>query len=192
MKGVLSGCALQELVEVPIWVERTHPGHACTVYHNDVEALHEKGMNPDKLGAVEIANAEAFLDAAESQPGRLLHEMARAYLDRRWGGRHEGLEKAYALAFSNKRYEDVLHMSGQRRRHVALESEAAYFAEASEAYFGRNDHAPFDRSALASHDPGIHALLPDLWAEAPIEARLLGVKNIWNAAKHNAFTDLVA
>jgi hypothetical protein len=38
-----------------------------------------------------------------------------------------------------------------------------YFAEGSEAFFGRNDFQPFTREELERHDPELARLLQRLW-----------------------------
>jgi dipeptidyl-peptidase-4 len=38
-----------------------------------------------------------------------------------------------------------------------------YFAELTEAYFGRNDFYPFDRADLERHDPAGYKALDDIW-----------------------------
>jgi hypothetical protein len=38
-----------------------------------------------------------------------------------------------------------------------------YFAEASEAFFGKNDFHPFVRSELKQNDPEMFVLLKKLW-----------------------------
>jgi hypothetical protein len=38
-----------------------------------------------------------------------------------------------------------------------------YFAESSEAFFGKNDFYPFVRSELKQHDPEMFELLKTLW-----------------------------
>jgi dipeptidyl-peptidase-4 len=38
-----------------------------------------------------------------------------------------------------------------------------YFAEATEAYFGKNDFFPFNREELKAHDPLMHDLVGKLW-----------------------------
>ena len=52
----------------------------------------------------------------------------------------------------------------ERRRAYALTSDREYFAEISEAYFGRNDFAPFDREALIGVDPRGAALVASVWS----------------------------
>lgn len=192
MVEVLPERAIQELREVPIWIERAHPMHECMCYHPDAAWLRENAMNPDKAGAVEIANAQAFLDWSEAQPWMVLHEMAHAYHFRRLGAEHPDVRRAYELAVAGKRYQSVAHVSGEDHRHYALTDELEYFAEATEAYFGKNDFYPFHREELATHDPEILRLMPELWEETPLEARLKEFKKIWNEKPHSAFTDMVA
>ena len=38
-----------------------------------------------------------------------------------------------------------------------------YFAESTEAFFGKNDFFPFDKEELRAHDPKMHDLLIELW-----------------------------
>jgi hypothetical protein len=45
-----------------------------------------------------------------------------------------------------------------------------YFAESTEAFFGRNDFFPFTRDELKKHDPGMFDLLGQLWGEADAHA----------------------
>ena len=38
-----------------------------------------------------------------------------------------------------------------------------YFAESTEAFFGKNDFFPFNKKELKDHDPKMHDLLIELW-----------------------------
>ena len=67
--------ALARLRKIPIWVERAHPRHPCMCYHVSADWLREHGMNPQKAGAVEIANAKNFLSWTHEQPWMVLHEL---------------------------------------------------------------------------------------------------------------------
>jgi len=53
----------------------------------------------------------------------------------------------------------VLFVAGGKRKHYALTNEREFFAEMTEAYFGMNDFAPFNRGELLAQEPEIHALL---------------------------------
>jgi Mlc titration factor MtfA (ptsG expression regulator) len=52
-------------------------------------------------------------------------------------------------------------------RAYAMTDHKEYFAEATEAFFGRNDFFPFTADELQKHDPGIFALLQKVWAGPP-------------------------
>jgi len=47
-----------------------------------------------------------------------------------------------------------------------LDNEREYFAECTEAFFGRNDFFPFTRDELEKHDPEMFKLLRKLWQVA--------------------------
>src|SRR5690349_21277093 len=57
IKRVVPAKALSTLQKVPLWIEWNEPHHPCMVFHPDVTWLREHGMNPEKAGCVEIANA---------------------------------------------------------------------------------------------------------------------------------------
>ena len=60
-------------------------------------------------------------------------------------------------------YENVLLYTGKEVRHYAATDHKEYFAEATEAFFYRNDFYPFVRAELARHDPELHKLLLKIW-----------------------------
>lgn len=155
--------ALAKLWQVPIWVELAHPKHKCMCYHPSPVWLREHGMNPEKAGSVEIANATTFLKWTHEQPWMVLHELAHAYHHKVVGHGHKELEECFQRAVASKTYESVLHIQGARKRHYALNNEKEYFAEGSEAFFGTNDFYPFVRAELKEHDPALFGLLKKLW-----------------------------
>ena len=60
----------------------------------------------------------------------------------------------------------MLFRSGRPRtveRAYALTNAQEFFAETTEAFFGRNDFFPFTRDELRRHDPETFALLAKLW-----------------------------
>jgi hypothetical protein len=120
-------------------------------------------MNPDKAGAVEIANCKNFLSWTREQPWMVLHELAHGYHDRTLGDDNADVKAAYQAAVDAKTYESVLHVNGRKQRHYALTNDKEYFAEASEAYFGTNDFFPFVRAELKQHDPRGFAMIEKAW-----------------------------
>jgi hypothetical protein len=159
--------AVGKLRQIPVWVEEKHPKHPCMCYHVSAEWLRSNGMNPDKAGAVEIANAVNFLEWTKQQPWMVLHEMAHGYHHRFLHEGHDNKEvlRAYRSAMERKLYDSVLDSAGGKRKHYAANNQMEYFAEATEAYFGANDFYPFVRAELKVHDPAGFALIGKLWNE---------------------------
>jgi hypothetical protein len=155
--------ALVRLRAIPIWVELAEPHHPCMCYHVSRDWLREHGMNPDKAGAVEIANARTFLKWTHEQPSMVLHELAHGYHDQVLGFDNAEVRACYDHARAAKLYESVLHFDGKKVRAYALTNEREYFAEASEAYFGTNDFYPFVRAELKEYDSTAYALLEKVW-----------------------------
>jgi len=166
---VVPADALNKLREVPIWVELAHPRHPCMCYHISPDWLREHDMNPEKAGAVELANCKNFLSWTIDQPWMVLHELAHAYHHRVVGHNNAELKDCLRSAAESKSYESVLHIRGDRRRHYALNNDQEYFAEATEAYFGTNDFYPFVRAELKQHDPEMFNLVEKLWNKPPKE-----------------------
>ena len=148
-----------------IWVELDEGHHPCMAYHPDAGWLREHGMNPDKAGCVEIANARAFLAWTLEQPSMVLHELAHGYHDRFLPGGYGNAElrAAYEDAKQAKLYDAVLRRGGKTERAYAMNNPMEYFAETSEAFFGTNDFYPFVAAELKDHDPEMLKLLERLW-----------------------------
>lgn len=77
---------------------------------------------------------------------------------------HGILSAAYKKADAGTLYESVDHVVGGKQRAYALENRREYFAELSEAYFGKNDIYPFTRSDLKCYDPEGYRVVEMLWA----------------------------
>ena len=158
--------ALDKLHKIPIWVEYNNPGHACACYHPDRQWLIGHNFNPEKTGAVEIANARTFLRWVHVQPWMVLHELAHGYQHRFLGGYgNPEIAAAYQRAVKSKSYERVLHYDSKKMRAYALVNPQEYFAELSEAWFGANDFYPFVRAEVIEHDPEAAKLLKKLWGK---------------------------
>jgi hypothetical protein len=155
--------ALAKLRKIPIWVELYHPRHPCMCYHPSAEWLRQHGMNPQKAGGVEIANARNFLTWTLTQPWMVLHELAHGYHHQVLGLDNAEVRACYDRAVASKVYDSVLHIRGRKQRHYALTNDKEYFAEATEAYFGTNDFYPFVSAELRQVDPGGYALMEKAW-----------------------------
>lgn len=158
------GRALMALQRVPIWLGVDDYAQPNACYHPSADWLRTHGWNPDKAKAVEIGNAAIFLAWSEDQPMMILHELAHAYHDQVLGFDAPRILDIYGRAKASGRYESVPRSGGGSARAYALNNAQEFFAEASEAYFGRNDFHPFTRADLQAHDPEMFRLLTEIWS----------------------------
>jgi hypothetical protein len=95
----------------------------------------------------------------------VLHELAHGFHDRFVEGGYSNAAIAEALKTSKAagRYGEVDHVAGRKRAHYAATNPMEFFAEGTEAYFGKNDFYPFDRAELREYDPGSARLLEEVW-----------------------------
>jgi dipeptidyl-peptidase-4 len=163
IRDTVPEAALTALERVPIWIGVDDYAAPNACYHPSADWLRTHGWNPDKAGAVEIGNAAIFLDWSRTQPMMVLHELAHAFHHQVLTHQHAGIRSAYEQAKKSGSYEEVSHVSGGRQRAYAMNNEQEFFAEISEAYFGRNDFYPFTRADLAQHDPALLQLIAGIW-----------------------------
>lgn len=164
IRRVVPDRPLAKLQQVPIWIEWEVRPHGAAEVHVSAGWLRENGYNPDKLYAVEINNCRNFVEwSRRTQPWMVLHELAHAYHHRVLGSRHRGLRTAFAEADEQQLYERVQHVDGRHERAYALTNVDEYFAELTEAYFGRNDFFPFTAAELQTHDPVGFLTLEGIW-----------------------------
>lgn len=162
--GVLPKKPLARLKKVKIWIEWEKKKNGAAEFHPFAGWLKANGYNPDKVGCVEINNARNFVRwSRDAQPWMVLHELAHAYHFLVLGEKHPGIESAYKQAVERKLYESVDFVRGGKRKAYALTNSKEYFAELSEAYFGRNDFYPFTRADLEKHDPAGFRVLREAW-----------------------------
>lgn len=156
--------ALEHLRSVPIWIELDNPFSNTCQYHPSRGWLEGNGYLPEKARCVELSNARSFLRVTQrNQPYVLLHELAHAYHHQHLGFEHAGVIHCYEQAKDEGLYEEVMFLHGRTVRHYALTDHKEYFAEATEALFGRNDFYPFVEGELKEYDPLAYALLVELW-----------------------------
>jgi len=117
---------------------------------------------------VHITRAKTLLSRQQmlKHPAVILHELAHAYHDQCLTFEESRIKDAFEKAKKAGIYEKALLYTGETVRHYALSNHKEYFAEGTEAFFYRNDFYPFVRAELKEHDPALHALLSDIWAEA--------------------------
>jgi hypothetical protein len=157
--------ALAKLRRITFWIELKEPHTPCMCYHPDAAWLRDNGMNPEKAGCVEIANARNFLTWSLDQPWMVLHELSHGYHDQFLPGGFQNKEilAAYQHAMDAKLYDSVLRCGGRVERAYAATNPMEYFAESCEAFFGTNDFYPFVNAELRKHDPQAYAALKKSW-----------------------------
>ena len=161
--AILPARAMSQLAGLAFWVEQDNPETPGMTYHPSAAWLQEHGYNTDKAGGIEIGNLRHFLDWRADQPMMVLHEVSHAYHDQVLGFDHVTVRWAYDNAVSSHRYESVPYVRGGSKRAYALTNEKEYFAEMSEAYWGRNDFYPFNRTELEKFDPAGFQMVEKLW-----------------------------
>ncbi|MEY3205259.1 MAG: hypothetical protein RLZZ21_1590 [Planctomycetota bacterium] len=166
--------AVAELRKVPLYVMPEYPGVAPRAeYHPDAGWLRDHGRDPAMARGVEFTNVRDFEAEAVRMPSVVLHELAHAYHHRVLpdGFANAEIKAAFDRATAGGGYDAVERRFGNgkpatRERAYALTAVSEYFAETTEAFFGRNDFFPFTRDELRRHDPAMHDLLARLWGVA--------------------------
>ncbi len=156
--------AMERLKKVRLWVEWEKKPNGGAEFHVSRTWLHANGYNPEKAGDIEISNTRNFVNwSRSSQPCMVMHELAHAYHHLVLGEKHAGIEAAFKQAVDRKLYESVGYVLGGNKRAYALSNAKEYYAELTEAYFGKNDFFPYTRSELAKHDPVGFQLMESTW-----------------------------
>ena len=150
--------------QVPIWVEWQSDPNGAAVFHPSRQWLLQNGYNPDKANGIELSNAVNFVNWSRTdQPWMVLHELTHAYHYMVLGEANPDIAFAYQQAMALHLYDSVDYVRGGKKQAYAVTSAREYFAELSEAYFGRNDHYPFNRNDLQRHDPVGYQLMVKAW-----------------------------
>lgn len=175
IESVVPGPALALLrSRVTIWIS---PSLAPRVgftgrgmcFHESEAWVAANGLGAERAGGIEICNADDYLLWRAEQPMMVLHELAHAYHAVIRPG-DEDIRAAFERAVAAGRYERVAHVlagPGEWRRAYALNNDREYFAELTEACFGRNDFAPMTRAELAEFDPDGLAVIERAWSNPP-------------------------
>jgi len=158
--------AFKELKKIRFWIE-VNDLKTTAAYHPDAGWLKENGYNTDMAHGIEIGNLKNFLAWQHIQPSMVLHELAHSYHFLVVGGDDPSIKTAYEHAVDGHQYDSVNFVTGGKRKAYALTNQYEYFAECTEAYFGRNDFYPYLRSELKSFDPEGYAAVEKAWGIAP-------------------------
>lgn len=161
---VLPKETLAVLQKVRFWLEWEKKKDGAAEYHGSAEWLKQHGYNPDKAKGIDLCNARNFVKwSREDQPWLVLHELAHAYHNQVLGENNTAVRAAYTQAMERKLYDSVAYVRGGKLRAYAATNAYEYFAELSEAYFGKNDFYPYTRAELEKHDPVGFQLMRKAW-----------------------------
>lgn len=167
---VVPNAAVAELQKVPLYFSPEYSGTPPSAeYHPGAEWLKSNGRDPVMAKCVEFTNIRFFEADTQRMPNFALHELAHAYHDRYLpqGYDNPQIKAAYERAKAGASYERVERQDSQGNKRIdrayALTNPAEYFAEATEAFFCRNDFYPFTNLELQNHDPAMFELLGNLW-----------------------------
>jgi len=162
--AALPDAVLATLRQARIWLEWQQREDTAAQFHPARAWLLAHGYNPEKAGDVEICHVRNWVAwSRQEQPSSLLHELAHAYHFRVLGEKERRIVDAYQHAMARGLYDAVPYAGGGRRRAHAAKNPAEYFAELTEAYFGRNDYYPFTRADLLRYDPAGYRVVDELW-----------------------------
>lgn len=167
VRRVVPKPVIPKLQQVTIWLSReVAPGAA---YHPSAGWLEANGRVVEMAESIEIMNVDDFLEWSKHQPWMVLHELAHAYHHRFLPGgyNHPLILSAYNRAVKGGKYKRVLYHDGSKRKAYALTDPMEFFAEASEAYFGRNDFQPFNRRQLKTFDAKTYRMVEKVWGVTP-------------------------
>jgi hypothetical protein len=157
--------ARRRIESVPFWIEWENPENVGACFHPSRKWLKEHGYNTDKTQCVEIGNVKNYLAWTKIQPCMVLHELSHAYMNLVIGDDNPSVLAAYKSAMDAKVYESVAYHNGKQRKAYAATNAKEYFAELSEAYFGKNDFYPFNRQELKTADPKGYAAVEQAWTK---------------------------
>ena len=171
IERVVPAAAVATLREVPLYFSPEYEGVRPTAeYHPDPGWLREHGRDPRMARSIEFTNVTRFAAELDRMPTFVLHELAHAYHHRVLpdGFGNADVAKAYERAKDAGLYDSVDRWYGTGRprtteRAYAITNPQEFFAEATEAYFGRNDFFPFVRADLLRHDPETAAVVAAVW-----------------------------
>lgn len=175
IEAVVPGPSLAVLRErVTIWISPSlEPREGFSgrgmCFHESEAWVSANGLGAERFRGVEICNAGDYLLWRAEQPMMVLHEMAHAYHEAIRPGDGE-VRAAFEHAVAEGRYEHVRHVlagPGELRRAYALNNDREYFAELTEAYFGRNDFGPVTREELRDLDPMGFGMIERAWSHPP-------------------------
>jgi hypothetical protein len=165
--------SLRYIQKIKVWIsnEANYPfrknEYSTFVYHVSSSWLEQNGL-PDKFeNSIHLINPDHFINTAKNfttQPMVVLHELSHAFHYGCLKIQNQAVLGAFKKAKSQKLYLSVYRInSNTKQRAYAISNHGEYFAELTEAYFGKNDYYPFTRDELKNYDPQGYQMIEQLW-----------------------------
>ena len=156
---------VERLRKVPIWLDRRYGKARGMCYHPNPRWLEENGYEVELAKGVHIQSARNFVSKGHQQvqPWSVLHELAHAYHDQVLGFDEPRLIAAWKAFGKSGKYQKCRHINRRDVRHYGLTNQKEFFAEMTEAFFGRNDFEPFHKADLEDNEPEIYRLMESIW-----------------------------
>jgi hypothetical protein len=160
---------LAKLRKVTIELDLDYSDMKAMQYHPDAGWLKDNGYGENLAKCVHIPDVKDFLSPAENlrMPWVVLHELSHAYHDQVLGFEEPRVIEAWKKFRDGGKYKSVLTSLGKQREHYGLTDHKEFFAEMTESYFGSNDFYPFVTGDLKQAEPGIYALMREIWGPLP-------------------------
>lgn len=166
---VMPAKPLKRIQQVKVWINPQYDGVQPTAeYHPGKDWLKENDRAVEMVKSIEVTNVKNFEFENTRMPYVMLHELAHAYHDQVLGFKDVRIREAFERATDSGVYDDVRRFTGRKYiqdKAYALSNHKEYFAESTEAYFGKNDFFPFDRQELKQADAEMEKLLLEIWGE---------------------------
>lgn len=160
---VLPAEKVARLKRVPVYVHSGQYKPWGCAHHPSREWLVSHGYPGEMANSIEIGDWREFRTLVLTQPACLLHEYAHAW-EFNVPAMTQLIKPAFEHALKSGLYQSVAYIGQPSPRPAyALENEKEYFAELTEAYFGRNDFFPFTRDELRTYDPTGYAMIERVW-----------------------------
>jgi hypothetical protein len=155
---------LNKINKVKIWVTKDGLPEGAATYHQSADWLSQHGKNPKMAHGIEIGNIDNFINWRKlNQPFMLLHEIAHFYHDRVLGNEDADIKNGFNRIQQSQLYETVSYNMGGKQKAYALTNRFEFFAESTEAFFGKNDFFPYDKEDLKKFDPQTYLLMREKW-----------------------------
>ncbi len=161
--------ALAKLRTVTIELDLDYGKLVSMQYHPNAGWLKENGYSEKLAKCFHIPEVQSFLSPFENRrmPWVVLHELAHAYHDQVLGFDEPRVVAAWEKFRDSGKYNSVLTSPGEMRQHYGITDQKEFFAEMTESYFGSNDFYPFVAGELKNAEPGIYALMAEIWGPLP-------------------------